>query len=452
MLWLGVSGALLALDKLFGVPVPGEGYARLWILFAFVFNPWFFVSGVPGDLGALEQQHDYPRGLRVFTQYVLVPIVAIYLVILTVYFGKVAFTREWPNGWIGYLVSSVASVGILSWLLVHPLEEREEHAWVKTFTRGFYVALMPAVVMLWLAIWKRVGQYGITERRYFLIVLSVWLGGIAVYYIFSRSRSIKLIPATLCALAILTFAGPWSAYAVSERSQRDRLVTALERNELFVDGTLRAATRPVSDADRKEISAGFRYLLETHGAASVRPWLGDSMSRAVGAVGAGNSARAESGARAIVTAMNVQYSARWDGRTADYFSYYAERAPGAVKIEGYSYAIRLSPVMLHDSVMVSEGVYTRATADPAMLLVTRDGARVIEVPLQPVIDSAAADRKRHPTGPIPPDVMTVEVQAGRGAALVRLTQIAGTKSSAPRTGPRPAGVNSLEGDLYIRIP
>ena len=46
-----------------------------------------------------------------------------------------------------------------------------EHRWVRTYTRGFYVALLPAIVMLWLAIGKRVAQYGITERRYFLIVL-----------------------------------------------------------------------------------------------------------------------------------------------------------------------------------------------------------------------------------------------------------------------------------------
>lgn len=70
--------------------------------------------------------------------------------------------------WSGWLVSSVAVIGLLSWLLIHPLEEREEYAWVKTYTRGFYIALLRAVVMLWLAIYKRVMEYGITKPRYFL--------------------------------------------------------------------------------------------------------------------------------------------------------------------------------------------------------------------------------------------------------------------------------------------
>jgi hypothetical protein len=50
VLYLGLAVALLAVDKLLGVHVPGEGYARLWIVIAFVFNTWFFVGGVPGDL------------------------------------------------------------------------------------------------------------------------------------------------------------------------------------------------------------------------------------------------------------------------------------------------------------------------------------------------------------------------------------------------------------------
>lgn len=445
VLWFGLAGALLALNKLFGVDVPNEGYARLWFVFAFVFNTWFFVGGVPHDLGALEQDTDYPTGLRVFTQYVLVPIVVLYLIILTIYLGKVVATRQWPSGWIGYLVSSVASVGILSWLLVHPLEERAEYAWVKTFTRWLYVAMMPAIVMLWLAIWQRVGQYGITERRYFLIVLSVWLAGVAVYYTLSRSRSIKLIPATLCAISLLTVAGPWSAYAVSRRSQMGRLEVVLARNGLLVDGALRPATRQVTDADAREISAGFRYLLEMHGASAVAPWLADSLRRTVGAVGGGNAARADAGVQSITTAMHVRYVGRWEGGTSGFFNYHSERQPGAVRIEGYTYAIRLPPGLVGDSLMITDDVHVRATVNPLLLVVTRAGARVLEVSLQPVLDSAAAYRGRHPAGAIPPELMTVEVHQGRGAALVRLTQVGGTNA-------RPARLTSIEGDLFLRLP
>lgn len=445
VLWLGLSGALLALDKLFGVDVPAEGYGRLWIVLAFVFNPWFFMAGVPGHLGALEERTDYPTGLRVFTQYLLVPIVAIYLVILTLYLGKVVITREWPSGWIGYLVSGVAGAGIFSWLLVHPLEERAEYAWVKAFTRGFYVALGPAIVMLWLAIWKRVDQYGITEPRYFLAALSVWLGAIAVYYTASRSRSIKVIPTTLCVLGLVTFVGPWSAYSVSRASQVRRLEATLVRNGMLVDGTLRAAASEPSEYDAREISAGFRYLLEVHGADATAPWISDSLAQRIGVIGSGTTSRADAGARAIVRALEVGYVERHAQTASGSFNYYTGQNPAPVNIEGYTHAARISTSLLRDSLQLGEGSYLRVVKDPLSIVVTQRGTRVLDISLQPVLDSAAARRRRQSGAAIPADVMAIAVRQGRAAALVRLTHLMGT-------GSRPPTIMSIEGDVFFRLP
>lgn len=102
VLWVGLAIALLAIDKLLGVDVPSRTYPHLLVLLAFVFHPWFFLSRVPEDHRALDQETSYPLGLKVFTQFVLIPLVAVYLVILTVYLGRVLVTRTWPSGWIGW--------------------------------------------------------------------------------------------------------------------------------------------------------------------------------------------------------------------------------------------------------------------------------------------------------------------------------------------------------------
>jgi hypothetical protein len=448
VLYLGLALALLAIDKLLGVHGAGEGYARLWIVIAFLFNTWFFVGGVPEDLPALETYGEYPTGLRIFTQYVLVPIVAIYLIILTLYLGKVLITRQWPSGWIGYLVSSVAAVGILSWLLVHPLEERAEYAWVKTFTRGFYIALMPAIVMLWLAIWKRVEQYGITERRYFLIVLSVWLAAIAVYYTIARFRSIKVIPATLCGVALLTFAGPWGAYAVSRASQLARLEAVLARNGLLVSGVLRPATGDVPFADRKEISGGFRYLIETHGQAAIAGWLSDSLRHALLMSGPESTRRSgEPRARALMTALKVEYVSPWEGegRGGPYFSYYTTTVPGAVAIAGYTHAIRFSFWTLRDSLTVTDGTIVRLAGDSLALRVLRNGELLLELPLRDMVDRAAAYQRRAPNQAVPPALLQTEVRQGDAAALAVFTQVAGAlRNGAPR-------LTAFEGELFLRL-
>jgi hypothetical protein len=444
VLWIGLSVALLALDKLLGVPVPEEGYGRLWMVLTFVFNPWFFVAGIPEDFGSLERLTDYPRGLRAFTQYVLVPIVAIYLVILTLYLGKVVVTREWPSGWIGYLVSGVAAVGILSWLLVRPLEERAEHAWVKTFTRGFYIALMPAIVMLWLAIWKRVEQYGITERRYFLIILSLWLAGIAVYYTISRSRNIKVIPATLCALAVLGFAGPWSAYSVSRANQTQRLASVLERNGLLANGELRPAVRAVPDSDAKAIRAGLRYLIETHGRRSVDRWIGESLRTRVSAIRGGNVGSAELATVAIMRALDMPPPEPSYRGTAGMFRYSVRRRNPSVDISGYRYAIQLTGSNWRDSVVVADNVVLRGSADSTALFVTRRGTTVLDISLVQLIDSLLPFESGR-ANQVPERLMTIESRDRQSSALVRLTNIAGMSA-------RPRRITSISGEIYLRVP
>jgi hypothetical protein len=414
------------------------------MVLTFVFNPWFFIAGIPEDFGALETLTEYPRGLRAFTQYVLVPIVAIYLVILTLYLAKVLVTRQWPSGWIGYLVSGVAGVGILSWLLVRPLEERAEHAWVKTFTRGFYIALMPAIVMLWLAIWKRVEQYGITERRYFLIILSLWLAGIAVYYTVSRSRNIKVIPATLCAIAVLGFAGPWSAYSVARASQTRRLASVLERNGLLANGELRPAPAPsaVSDSDATAIRAGLRYLIETHGRRSVDRWIGDRLRTRLSPIRGGN-AGAESATVAIMRALNVRPEPSYRGRTG-MFSYSVRRQSRSVDIAGYRYAIQLTGSNWRDSIVVTDSIVLRGSADSTALVVTRGATTVLNISLVPLIDSLLSfegARARQ----VPERLMTIETRDGRRGALVRLTNLTGMST-------RPRRITSVSGAIYLRVP
>jgi len=443
VLWVGLCIALLALDKLLGVPVANEGYARLWMVLTFVFKPWFFVAGVPDDFSALETSTEYPRGLRAFTQFVLVPIVVLYLVILTLYLGRVVLTREWPSGWIGFLVSGVAGVGILSWLLVHPLEERAEHAWVKTFTRGFYIALMPAVVMLWLAIWKRVDQYGITEKRYFLIVLSVWLAGICVYYTLSRSRSIKLIPATLCAIALVTFAGPWGAYTVSRWSQSRRLERVLVRTGRLDNSTFhfQASAQAVSDSDASAIRSGLQYLIRTHGRSSLDRWMDNRTRDRLATIRGGRSADAFIATRAVMDAINVT-DVDVRNRSSTWFT--VREHTRSVNIAGYTYAVEVSGPQWADSVNVGDGITMRATPDSTGFVVTRAGARMLDVSLKGLLDSLAR-REGIRAFEVSDRLMTVEVHDGAAAALVRLTNI-GIRWTAPRR------ITMLSGHVYLRLP
>ena len=341
VVYLGLALALLALDKLLGLPIPERAYLWLLIVVLFVFNTWLFLGGVPRDIAGLESVADYPRALKVFAQYILIPLVAIYLAILTVYLLKVIATAVWPSGWIGWMVSGVAVVGILALLLVWPVANRIENRWVATYTRWFFIFMIPPIVMLLLAVQRRIHQYGVTENRYFLAVLSVWLAAVAVYFIASRERRIKVIPVTLCAVAFIASFGPWGAYTVSRRSQTARLERLMEANGILVDGVIVKATNEVSADDRREISAISMYLVRYHGSKTFDRWLDTASLGPPDSTG--THGRERGAARAIMFAMGLEYVDSWAHAPGGevYFNYTIDHRKQAYEIEGADYMVRL---------------------------------------------------------------------------------------------------------------
>lgn len=428
VLYAGLAIALAAVDNLFALEVAEETYLRLWIVIAFLFNTWFFLGGVPTDLPALEQRSDYPMGLKVFAQYVLIPIVVVYLVILTTYLGKIIVTTVWPSGWIGWLVSSVAAVGIFSLLLVHPVAERAENRWIRTYSRAFYITLLPSVVMLWLAIWQRIDQYGITERRYFLTVLSVWLAGVAVYYAIRRSRDIRIIPASLCVVAFVTFAGPWSAYRMSESSQVRRLERVLTANEILRDGTIREAAVVPSVDDRREISAILRYLVGTHGTGAVADWFGGSLTT-IDTIGDGTSpspwSEADERAELLATHFGVGYVEEYEARRPGTFSYAVKWEGIPIPIAGYDYAWT-GDGLLRDSTVVDTRLVVRYDSAAVALRLFDGGTSVADIALRPIIDSAEAYRAQPGAeSRMPPHVMRVAIENQRIRLAAHVTTLRG---------------------------
>src|SRR5262249_21163553 len=97
VLLTGLQGALFALKPLFNIAVSPKVFFDLTTTIYFVFHPWFFLAGIPRDLSTLEQRTDYPTVIKVFAQFILVPLVAVYQALLTAYLVKVIVTQQWPR-------------------------------------------------------------------------------------------------------------------------------------------------------------------------------------------------------------------------------------------------------------------------------------------------------------------------------------------------------------------
>jgi hypothetical protein len=312
VLYIGVSLALLAIEKLFNADIRFEVYEDCWWVLGGLFSVWFFLEGFPGSYENPAVISDYPRGLKIFTQYVLLSLVTIYLLILYAYMFKIIFTAHWPVGWVAWMVMAFAVAGILSLLLIYPLRNEENNTWIRSYTKFFYVALLPLIVLLFCAIYKRVAPYGITEQRYFLVALACWLLFITVYFLVSRRKDIRLVPLSLCILAFLSVWGPWGAFAVSVHSQKYRLAELLEKYGLMANGKVVTGKTgvKVSFKDRKTISSVTDYLVEVHGYKVLQPWFDkdlDSLIRRDNLRWLRYYGQSEE----IVKLMNVEYANSW---------------------------------------------------------------------------------------------------------------------------------------------
>jgi len=275
VVFAGLAFALAALDNLFGMHIPGKRYGELWVLVSGLFITWYFLAGIPKNLDECDASTDYPKGLKVFAQYILLPIVLVYLVILYAYLGKILISWDWPQGWVSKLILGFSGTGILSLLFLYPVSGQTENVWIRTLARWFYVVLIPVVVMLFFAVWRRVSEYGITEGRYLAIALGVWLVIVILYFLFLPRKNIKFIPVSLFLSTLLVIFGPWGVFTVSEQSQVSRLETLLTRNSILVDGKAKKGGGGLPSADVREISAVLSYLHDMHGYESIQPWFED---------------------------------------------------------------------------------------------------------------------------------------------------------------------------------
>jgi hypothetical protein len=400
VLFVGTAIALGALDRLFGVAVEGETYARIWLVIALVVNTWIFLATVPEDLPALAEDTEYPRALKVFAQYILTPLAFTYLVILLAYLIKIVAGGEWPSGWVGWLVASVSVTGILGFLLVHPLRGDPAEGWIRSYGRWLFIGLVPAALMLLVAFWKRIVPYGLTEPRTLGLVLGLWLLGVALLFAVHSAASIKVIPTTLAALLLLTLYGPLSLSRVSISSQGRRL-----------ENLLRAGA--TGGVNAREASAALRFLLEHRAGGDIAARIGhplppiawDSMPRYGGA--------RDSVARRIMALAGATYVPEYGrGRGGGWFYVNSEqRVP--LRVAGFDWMVPLTSSDTTVRVIDADSVRLLPRGMNGVERI-RVGADTVQADLRPLARRYADSM---PAIAVPADRLTVEATGGRRARV-----------------------------------
>lgn len=260
VLFLGLAAIIFAVDQLLGVYVESEFYYYTWLFILGVFSPIFFLGGVPKFEESLED-YKYPSFFKILLLYIVMPLLIIYTAILYIYFAKIILTAVWPKGLVSHLVLWYSAICAAVIFLIAPIKN---NAWADKFTFFLPKLILPILVMMFISMGIRINAYGITEPRYFVMVLGIWVFCIMLYISLRKVNRNIILPISLAVIAILSVFGPLSSFSLSKYSQNSRLEDILVRNEMLVDNKSIKAKADISEIDKKEISAVLDYFGRNH--------------------------------------------------------------------------------------------------------------------------------------------------------------------------------------------
>jgi hypothetical protein len=239
----GLSLLLESCRYLFEVPIASSVYEHLWTTGASLLGPLFALAMIPTDADEPFVAGAKPDLMEKAVSYVLnfalAPLVLVYAVMLHIYAAKIAVTATMPKGEVGRLVLTFGIVGTVTYMVAYPWREVGFRP-VRWFMRSWFWLMVIPALMLTLAVWQRIAEYGVTPERYCLCLFAIWLLAMVVYFSVARARiDLRAIPASLAVALLVSSFGPWGAASVSIRSQLGEFRRLMESRGVLVDGQLK---------------------------------------------------------------------------------------------------------------------------------------------------------------------------------------------------------------------
>ena len=259
IVFVGISGIIFALNSLFKFNFGSSVYLRVAIFSFILFNVVTFFSDFPKVRDSFTD-YKYPKAFRILLVYIITPIVIIYTAILLAYFVKILVLWQIPNNLIVNLVIWFASFSIVYLFF---LSRVETITFINKFKIVFPFTLFPLLGMMFFAIYMRIKEYGMTENRYIVIAVGLWIFLSLIYYIFYRENSNISIPIFLSVIILITGIGPASATSLSIRSQNARFEKLLRENKMIAGEEIKPNINIESDA-KSQIVDIVSYMVRTN--------------------------------------------------------------------------------------------------------------------------------------------------------------------------------------------
>lgn len=254
---LGISMLIMyTLNSLFIENLEDKYYALVFYTIMIMINLIIFLSNYPDAF--IFEDYTVPKSFKTLLTNVVMVLVSVFGLLLIVYFIMILIQRNILVRQIAYLVV-VYGILTVSTLLISGITEESK---IKTIYKKFApISILPLLIMLFYSMGKRINNYGITENRYYIILIGVFLLFSSLYFIFNKYKNNVPVLVAFCLISIIGTIGPLSGYNLSTKSQSKRLEYYLNKNNMLKDGQLVPVTN-VNNKDKEEISNILLYFRE----------------------------------------------------------------------------------------------------------------------------------------------------------------------------------------------
>lgn len=253
VLFLGLSAIVGTIDVLL-INLPNTIYFDNFVFSASVFGVAFFVSRLKRKDESLKD-YNLPKIVEVLICYILIPLILIYTAILYLYFVKIIFTLKMPKGIVSHLVLWYTTFSLFIIIMATPITYKNKFA--KFYKKYFPLISIPLILLALFSINERIFQYGVTENRYLVVILILWL---LFNMIFIIKADVKWVLISFIFAVLVAIFSPFNLVNVSINSQNKRLERILKKNGIIQNKKFINKNNELSQRTKNEIMSIIDYF------------------------------------------------------------------------------------------------------------------------------------------------------------------------------------------------
>jgi hypothetical protein len=270
ILFLGCVAIIAAVDTLI-TPVHEDAFMHTANIAFVIIAPLILLSLMPvypgraaggvfddGQELLIKKRAGSPKFLEVLLSYIVIPLTAVFTVILLIYIFLNIGGSFWTDNLLEPMLIAYSVTVILVMLLVSRLDNRP----AVLFRRIFPKVLIPIALFQVIASLLLLSETGVTYGRYFVILYGIFAVFSGAVFSMKPAGKSGVIALALIILSAVSLIPPLDAFSVSRESQIAALETTLEKNGMLQSGIV-TPDGSIPEEDQTRIIAAVRYLTET---------------------------------------------------------------------------------------------------------------------------------------------------------------------------------------------